>query len=158
MATTTQIPRATAPDIQADDGILWLDDGAGGGIRQLANLVGTLLTSAARTTTVAGASMTNVNHRGLVIYVVVTAATGTTPTLAVRLNAIDPVTGNAFVVTTFASITAAGTYAYAIYPTALAGSWTGTLNSILSRTFSVDFVIGGTTPSFTFSAGYSLLI
>ena len=151
----------TLPDVQPADVRVWNDDGTGQGQRQMGNLVGTLLASAARTTNTSGVAMVNPNHRGLILYVNVTAVSGTSPTLQLRVNAIDPITGTAFAIWTPAALAppvAATEYVYALYPTALAESFTVTMNGILPRTWSVDALIGGTTPSVTFSLGYSLLV
>lgn len=125
------------------------------------NVVGTLLASAARTTNTSGIAMVNPNHRGLILYINVTAVSGTTPTLQVRVNAIDPITGTSFPIWTPAAISppvASTEYVYALYPTALAESFTATMNGVLTRTWSVDALITGTTPTVTFSLGYSLLM
>ena len=139
----------------------WLDDGTGQGQRYMGNLIGTLLSSAARTTNTSGIAMTNPNHRGLILYVNVTAVSGTSPTLQLRLNAIDPITGTAFPLWLPAAVAppvAATEYVYGLYPSTLAGTFTASVNNILTRTWSVDALITGTTPSVTFSLAYSLLL
>jgi hypothetical protein len=137
---------------------LEIDDGAGNPLHALGNAVGTLLVSAARVATVLGAILANPNARGIKIFVNVTAVSGTAPTLAIRLNGADPVTGAAYIAQTFANITATGQYIYLVYPTAatVQGGITAVLNGILPNPWSIDAVIGGTTPSFTFSVGYQL--
>src|SRR5947199_8184498 len=95
-----------------------VDDGAGNALRVLGNVVGTLLAAAARTATVLGALLGNPFGKGIILFVNVTAVSGTTPTLAIRLNGVDPVTGATYIIQTFANITASGEYVYVIYPAA----------------------------------------
>jgi hypothetical protein len=160
----TQIDQFPVPpnEVNPGDVRVWNDDGTGQGQRQMGNIVGTLLASAARTTTVNGVAMVNPNHRGIILHVNITAFSGTSPTLQPRVNAINPVTGNAFPIwLPTALAAAAGEYTFALYPTALgsgANTWTASVNAMLPRTWSVDVVIGGTTPSITFSLGYGLLV
>jgi len=158
----TQIDQiAAAPnEVNPMDVRPWNDDGTGQGQRQMGNIVGTLLASAARTTNTSGVALANPNHRGLILYLNVTAVSGTTPTIQLRVNAIDPITGTAFPIWTPAALAppvATTEYVYALYPSALAESFTVSLNGVLPRTWSVDVLITGTTPSVTFSLGYSLL-
>ncbi len=112
-------------------------------------------TSAARTTTGVGTTQTNFNARGAFIWVNVTAVTGTTPTLTVRVqwspdggtNWLDLDTTNAQT----ASITATGASVLRIYP-GLTTAANAALNSPLPRTWRLAWTITGTTPSFTFAA------
>ncbi len=136
-----------------------VDDGAGNALRVLGNVVGTLLSSAARTATVLGALLGNPMGKGIKIFINVTAVSGTTPTLAIRLNGVDPVTGATYVVNTFANIVATGEYIYVVYPAALTaqGGITTALAGLLPNVWSIDSVIGGTTPSFTYTLGYQIL-
>jgi hypothetical protein len=135
-----------------------VDDGLGNALKVLGNVVGTLLASAARTTSVLGMLLGNPSGKGIYIFVNVTAASGTTPTLAIRLNGVDPVTGATYIIQTFTAITAAGEYVYLVYPAAVTaqGGITAVLVGLLPQTWSIDAVIGGTTPSFTFSLSYQL--
>lgn len=112
-------------------------------------------TSAARTTTATGTAQINYNSQGALIYLNVTAATGTTPTLVFKVQwsfdggttYVDLDATNA----TTASITAAGTAVIRIYP-GVATAANGSLNSQLPRFWRTAWVIGGTTPSFTFAS------
>lgn len=106
--------------------------------------------SAAKTATVNGVTATNFNGRGAHVFVNATVVSGTTPTLAVKLqgsvdgtNFYDLDATNA----TTASITAAGTAVIRVYP-GLTNA-VGTANQVLPRIWRCVFTIGGTTPSFT---------
>jgi hypothetical protein len=100
------------------------------------------------------AALTNHSASGVVLFINVTAVTGTTPTLAVRVQMQDPV-GAGWVdipnaVT--ASITATGLVALAIYPGVTVAA-NAAVSYPLPRTWRLAWTIGGTTPSFTFSVG-----
>src|SRR5438105_2629360 len=83
-----------------------VDDGAGNPLRVLGNAVGTLRANSALTTNMNGIVLGNPNCKGLLLYVnVTTPVAGTTPTLQLRVNAIDPITGPAFPIWTPASLT-----------------------------------------------------
>ena len=103
------------------------------------------------------AAITNANGSGVLLFVNVTAATGTTPTLVVRVQVQDPVSTNWVDLpgASTASITAAtGTtpVLLAIAPD-LNEVANSKVNFALPRTYRLAWVIGGTTPSFTFSVG-----
>lgn len=119
---------------------------------------GVLLTSAARTATVATSEQKNPKYKGIILFVNVTAATGTSPTLTPHLQVVDPANGTAqdYVVAS-AAITGTGEKVYVIYPGASGGSPTQAVSLPLPGTWLVNFVIGGTTPSFTFTASYVYL-
>lgn len=111
----------------------------------------TILPSAARTSTAITALFTNTNARGIICVVNVTAVSGTTPTLAFQFNAWDPINSvNQPLGAIGTNITGTSTVTLALYPATLAA---GNLNvvSALPRIWYLVYVIGGTTPSFTFS-------
>lgn len=123
------------------------------------NTVGTLLPSAAQTATVASPAQVNTQARGVTVFVNVTAVSGTTPTLAPIIQALDPASNvYAELNATPTNITATGLYIYQVYPGEIVpGAATGITQVAavqLPRNWRVNFVIGGTTPSFTFSADY----
>lgn len=110
-------------------------------------------TSSARTTSANGTTGINYNARGARFVTNVTAVSGTTPTLVVRLqysydgtNFVDYDTTNAQTV----SITANGQYVFDVYP-GLTTAANSAKNGILPRTYRLAWTIGGTTPSFTFA-------
>jgi hypothetical protein len=117
-------------------------------------------TSSARTTSANGATGTNHNARGAEIFVNVTAVSGTTPTLAVRLQESYDGTNFRDVDTTnlqTASITANGIYKLVVYP-GLPTAANASLNGVLPRTFRLAWTIGGTTPSFTFATYVNFIV
>jgi hypothetical protein len=105
------------------------------------------------------AAITNASGRGALIFINVTAATGGSPTLVVRLQAQDPV-GLGWVdipgaVT--ASITTTGLTLLTVCP-GIVEAANSRVSFPLPRTFRLAWVITGTTPSFTFSAGAQYII
>lgn len=97
----------------------------------------TLFASAARTSTVASSSQ-NVPEDNVVAFLDVTAASGTTPTLDVDIESLDPVSGKWFVVGSFAQKTTTGTERLS-------------LGVVPDEVLRANATIGGTTPSFTFT-------
>jgi hypothetical protein len=121
----------------------------------------TVDSSGARTTTGVGTTGVNFNHTGVFIFINVTAATGTTPTLVLRVQWsgdngttwFDLDTTNAQT----ASITTTGTFALKVYP-GLTAAANAACNSPLPRTWRLAWTIGGTTPSFTFQTLASYIL
>ena len=120
------------------------------------NFVTTADASAARTSTVAGATVTNFNAKGAVITINVTAVSGTSPTLVAKLQYspdgttwIDytnkPVT---------ATISATGQTTLIVCPgvTEVANS---AVSLPLPRIVRMHYTIGGTTPSLTFATYFN---
>ena len=120
------------------------------------NIFTTADASAARTATIAGATVINYNASGAVITINVTAASGTTPTLVAKLQytpdgttwidyTAKPVT---------ATISATGQTTLVVYPgvTEVANS---AVSLPLPRTLRMYYTIGGTTPSFTFATYFN---
>jgi hypothetical protein len=86
----------------------------------------TLLSSAARTATNTTAIQTDREHRGVRLFLNVTANPGGAETLTVSLNMVDPITGGAAggvtrAITAWPATTAAtsATYVYELYPGAV---------------------------------------
>jgi hypothetical protein len=129
--------------------------------RARGNVNAVVETSAARTATGTGTTQTNFNARGALIWVNVTAVTGTTPTMTVRVQWspdggttwLDLDTTNAQT----ASITATGASVLRVYP-GIATTANASLNMVLPRTWRLAWTIGGTTPSFTFAAQASYIL
>lgn len=103
--------------------------------------------SAARTTSGnSAAALTNASGRNAHFFVNVTAVTGTSPTLVVRVQLQDPVG-----------------LGWIDLPGAATATITGTGLTLLTvanlpRTYRLAWTIGGTTPSFTFSVGIAPVI
>ena len=118
--------------------------------RQRGNTQGTALASAAQTASVNSADITIYNGSKLAVYLDVTAASGTSPTLDVTVKAKDPASGKYFTIGTFTQKT--GVISDALF----IGNGSGSTFAV--RTIRVEAVIGGTSPSFTFSVGYSATV
>lgn len=121
------------------------------------NAEGTLLASAARTTTASSSNQTNYNARGVMIFLNVTVASGTGG-LTVRINGIDPVSGALRGIPTAPTIvTAVGHYNYVMYPGASGGVVSSVSALPLPRSWMVQ-VSAGDASSYTYSIGYSLIL
>jgi hypothetical protein len=101
----------------------------------------TVLTSAARTANGdTYASPLAVDYGSVITFFLdVTAVSGTTPTLDLYIDIQDPASGKWVNQDKFPQVTATGTYALSVY--------------VRSNRYAVRWVLGGTTPSFTFSVG-----
>jgi hypothetical protein len=88
----------------------------------------------------------------------ITAASGTTPTLDVKLQRFDVTSGQYVDVAgaAFAQKTTTGTDDLVVYPGATVTA-NRSISSVLTDTYRVLWTVGGTTPSFTFSVGGSLV-
>lgn len=107
-----------------------------------------LLPSAARTADGTSAVFEAQNATRVAVTLDVTAASGTSPTLDVKLQGKDPASGEWFDIATFTQATGVTT------ETVWVGG--GADTEFLTRTFRVSYTIGGTSPSFTFSVGAAL--
>lgn len=104
----------------------------------------------AKTTSFAGATQTNFNAAGVAILINMGAVTGTSPTLTAQLQ-ISPDGGTTWKDVPGAvtpTINASGTTLLTVYPgvTPVANA---AVSHPLPRTWRLNYVIGGTTPSFT---------
>jgi len=116
--------------------------------------------SATRTASGNSATLTNHNARGVIFTVKVTAVSGTSPTLSIRLlGSIGGVLWVELLVS--GTITATGEYDYCCYP----GAGSAALEEILvtrpfplPRSYLYYWAIGGTSPSFTFEIRNSLVV
>lgn len=105
------------------------------------------------------ATRTNYNGKGVILYINVTAFSGTTPTLTVGLRAIDNLSGSAASITgaITGTITGTGLTILMLYPglTAVANS---AINSVLPWKYGTQYVLGGVSPSFTFSVTEQVML
>lgn len=116
------------------------------------NIVGTLLTSAARTTTTASSDVQNTSTRGVHIYINVSAYTSGQWVPAIQGK--DPVTGNYYDICTGPTITGTGVFIFKMFPGAMMQDTTNVVcNDMLPRTWRINMV-GSATPVSTFSVGY----
>ena len=123
------------------------------------NFATTADSSAARTSTVAGATVTNFNAKGAVITINVTAVSGTSPTLIAKLQ-YSPDGGTTWIDYTnkpvTATISAIGQTTLIVCPgvTEVANS---AVSLPLPRIVRMYYTIGGTTPSLTFITYFNWL-
>jgi hypothetical protein len=110
-------------------------------------LEGAALSSGARTTSGNSADITLDSGSKLAVFLDVTAVEGLSPTLDVSVKAKDPASGKYFEIVKFAQKTVAGNEAIFIGH--------GTDAKFATKVFRIEYTIGGSTPSFTFSVGYS---
>lgn len=125
----------------------------------MTNRTVTVASSAARTTTGnSGALIAPTRkvgeYRGAVFTLDITAASGTTPTLDVKVQRFDVVSGQYVDLPSaaFAQKTATGTDDVTIYP-GIAETANRSVSDVIGEVYRVVWTIGGTTPSFTFSIG-----
>lgn len=114
-----------------------------------------------RTATEISAAITNTRARGMRLYLDVTAVAGTLPTLDVKLQTKDPLSGRwvDMANAAFPQINAVGTWVLVIYP-GINQTTVGAVvrvSNVMSRTFRLVSTVAGTTPSFTFSVAGALL-
>ena len=106
--------------------------------------------SAARTTSVAGATVTNYNSRALLIHFKISAITGTSPTIVPKLQ-WSPDNGTTWIDVpgaAFASLNAVGDYVMQVGLDVVAAA-NAAVNFPLPRTLRMYYTIGGTSPSIT---------
>lgn len=117
--------------------------------RQRNNFNQVVDTSAARTTTVAGAMVTNYNGKALLIHFKVSAITGTTPTITPKLQwSSDGITWLDVPGAAFAPLNAVGDYVMQVGPEVIAAA-NAAVNFPLPRNLRMYYTISGTTPSIT---------
>jgi hypothetical protein len=118
-----------------------------------------VLASAARTAAGQSADLINedASSVGSAQFVIdVTAVSGTTPVLVVIVEGFDPTSGKYVPLLTSANITVTGTTVLHVGP-GLPATANVSANALVTRNFRVRFTITGTTPSFTFSVGASVV-
>lgn len=118
----------------------------------------TIHASAAETANGSAAFDNQIGARGIHCVLDITAASGTTPTLDVKLQRFDPTSGKYVDLpgAAFAQKTAAGTSDLTIYP-GIAETANVSVSDVLTENLKAVWTIGGTTPSFTFTLGATLL-
>lgn len=110
--------------------------------------LGTLVTlAAAGTATVTGPDLDTHQHRGIAIFINITAISGTGATLTVTLKGKSPA-GVDYTILASAGLIATGQVVLKVYP-ALTTAANLTANDTVPITSHVDYTITGTTPSVT---------
>lgn len=127
------------------------------------NQEGTLLASAARTVEAASPNQTNYNARGVVVYLNITAASGTGG-LLVRLAGVDPITGAPMYINPDVTpISAVGRYGFELCPGASSAPVGGNsyihqrVAGVLPRTWQAR-VVPADGSSYTYSLAYALAV
>jgi hypothetical protein len=159
---TEPIPAAQISGTQPVSGTVTATVGTsitGGAISPLTVAGATVEASSAKTATGNGTTQTNANGTGAMFYINVSAASGTTPTLAVRVQVQDPVSTTWFDINGAVTPTLTGisTAMLTVYP-GISEAANTKVSQALPRTYRVAWTIGGTTPSFTFSVGVQYII
>lgn len=109
------------------------------------------LTEATLTAASAGANGTDqVNdlRKGILLFVHISAISGTSPTLTVTLQGKSPVSGQYYTILATTALNATGTTVLKVYP-GLTTAANSAANDILPSVYRVNTAIGGTSPSVT---------
>lgn len=111
--------------------------------------------SEARTASANSDAVSTFTAPGGVFFLNISAASGTSPTLDVKIQHKDPISGEFVDVpgASFAQKTATGTDSLTIYP-GVAETANRSVSDILGDEVRAVATIGGTTPSFTFSLSF----
>lgn len=120
----------------------------------------TIRASSGLTATANGADITTPGPaKGVLLTLDITAVSGTSPTLDVKLQTKDPVSGKYVDMANtaaFAQKSATGTDTLIVYPGVTATA-NRSVSMALPKTWRLVYTVGGTTPSFTFSVGASYI-
>lgn len=116
------------------------------------NVIGTLFSSAARTSTTSSSDVTNLSYRG--VHVIVNTTAYTSGTWTPTLEGKDPVSGNYYTICTGRVVSSVGMTVFKVYPGVFAASdGDPVCLDFVPRTWRVTMT-GASTPSATFSVGY----
>jgi len=102
------------------------------------------------------ANLSNPIGRGAKIVVDITAISGTTPSLTVIVEGLDPVSGKYYTILQSAALTAIGTTVLPIFP-GLAAVANVSVNDVLPNSWRVRYDIEGTTPQVTATVAACLI-
>jgi len=119
------------------------------------NATDTVLSSAARTASINSADQTNLNYRGVQVIIDATAASAT-PSLTVKIQGKDPVSGKYYDLITSAAITGISTTVLKVYP-GITASANAAVSDVLPKTWRVS-VTAANTDSITYSAVANLIL
>ena len=111
-----------------------------------------VFSSSSRTATENSSDMEQIGFKGVRLFLDISAVTGTTPTLDVKVQAKDKLSGNYIDLTgaVFAQKTSTGTDYLTIYP-GIGETANEAISDLVPNTWRAVATIGGTTPDFTFS-------
>lgn len=119
----------------------------------------TIFASASRTASANSDDFEQIGFKGVRLYLDVSAASGTTPTLDVKIQAKDKLSGNYIDLTgaAFAQKTTTGTDYLTIYP-GIGETANEAISDLVPNTWRAVATIGGTTPDFTFSLSAEYIV
>lgn len=119
----------------------------------------TIFASASRTASANSDDFGHIGFKGVRLFLDVSAVTGTSPTLDVKIQAKDKLSGNYVDLTgaAFTQKTAAGTDYLTIYP-GIAETANETISDLVPNTWRAVATIGGISPDFTFSLSAEYLV
>lgn len=115
-----------------------------------------LITHSAASAGVTGIDGDGYEHKGILLYINISAISGTSPTLTVTLKGKSPVSGAEYTILASAALSAPGLTVMKVYP-GLTAAANLAANDILPAIWRVDSVIGGTTPSVTATISATLV-
>lgn len=134
-----------------------LSDGAAYQPQQSNRNTGALITLTAASAGINGTDQLNVNHRAMLLFINVTAITGTTPTLTVTIQGRDKTSGQYYTILQSAAISATGLTVLRVSPN-LASVANLVAQDLLPDTWRVITAIAGTTPAVTATIAASLVV
>lgn len=117
---------------------------------------GAIITHTAASAGANGADMDGSRAKGVLLYVYISAITGTTPTLTVTLQGKSPASGQYHTILASTALNATGLTVLKVYP-GLTAAANSVANDILPPTFRVITAIGGTTPAVTATVSAALI-
>lgn len=104
-----------------------------------------------------GATLDNPVGRGIALYIDITTITGSSPTLTVNLQVLDPASGNWVTVASSAALNMDGESTLTLYP-GIAVTSNVAVNGAFGRAWRVQAVAGGTVTSIVATVGATLLL
>lgn len=117
--------------------------------------LGNLITLSAASAGATGTQLDATNYRGLLLFINVSAISGTSATLTVTIKGLDS-NGNAYTILASAGLTATGLTVLRVYP-GLTVSANTIANDVLPVSWRVDTAISGTSPSVSATISANLL-
>lgn len=110
--------------------------------------LGTAVTHTAASAGVTGTNLDLTQCKGCMVFINISAISGTTPTLTVTLKGIDPASATAYTILASAALNATGMTVLRVYP-GLTAAANAVANDVTPTTCRIDTAIAGTTPSVT---------
>ena len=109
--------------------------------------------TAAGSGTVTSADLQNVTGAGVSVVIDITAITGTSPTLVVKVQGKDVASGKYFDLITSATLNATGTTRLRIYPGIIQTGTNTFVSDVVPEWYRISYTIGGTSPAVTATIG-----